>query len=481
MKELLRALHELDLAKITTILKSGIGLDPQDNKDSISPLIFILNRIKNITCSSGVKTSLDIIELLIKHGANIEYFDAKGFSALHVAVQYKLYNVVELFIQHGVNLNIKNPKTYRGTALVLAIRNNDLKMSELLVRNGADMNNIQDMIGFSRGANTSSKVHKPLYNPNKDYPKHTAVILSTLLQNYELASFFVRQGCDISRVILDNNETALSLAIHANQISLVKDLLLKKASSSICYTASGIYYSPLTYSILENNDEMVKVLLGHGADPNFEAKRKHGSPLQVAVFISKRITHQPPNDKAKEKNINIIKMLLASGANMNYVGSQFRSALAYAISNNLKSVVDAFNDYSSQLLEEIILRKDLKQLQKIVIENKINFHATLRQGCSALTFSIQNSAWHLVKVFIDNDAKVKSSDMEFTNIPENILSKLRYQYEEQQKYTGKAFYNYPADSGFTLFTQGFDSTITDTNHFICMTKDFEHPIIRFDR
>ena len=81
-----------------------------------------------------------IAKMLIQHGADANIkSEEKGFSPLHLASIYGYTIIAELLIQHGSNVNAKS-KYHRATPLHLAIKNKHEDIAELLIKNQANVN-----------------------------------------------------------------------------------------------------------------------------------------------------------------------------------------------------------------------------------------------------------------------------------------------------------------------------------------------------
>jgi len=97
--------------------------------------------IKDWTGKSALIIAVDtdndeIIKMLIKAGADIEYNGYFNKTPLMHAVQYKKYISAQTLINTGAKLNYKN--SYGKTSLVTATEKKDFAMIKLLVENGAD-------------------------------------------------------------------------------------------------------------------------------------------------------------------------------------------------------------------------------------------------------------------------------------------------------------------------------------------------------
>ena len=78
------------------------------------------------------------VEILIAAGADVNYHDTHGWTALMAAVRNGHNECVEILIKSGAHVNTRT--IYGNTALVLAARQDRHKCIETLIKAGADMN-----------------------------------------------------------------------------------------------------------------------------------------------------------------------------------------------------------------------------------------------------------------------------------------------------------------------------------------------------
>ena len=64
---------------------------------------------------------LDILELLIKHGANVNYRDEDNVTPFNGAVHYNHADVVQRFFELGTNLDLNIRNDYGNTAFEDAV------------------------------------------------------------------------------------------------------------------------------------------------------------------------------------------------------------------------------------------------------------------------------------------------------------------------------------------------------------------------
>jgi ankyrin repeat protein len=83
-----------------------------------------------------INSNVDMIDLLLKHGANLDRQSNAGRTALMEAVTREGTLVVRYLLAKGANVNIKAPSGH--TALILAAYNGRLEIAKLLLSAGAD-------------------------------------------------------------------------------------------------------------------------------------------------------------------------------------------------------------------------------------------------------------------------------------------------------------------------------------------------------
>ncbi|XP_027197261.2 uncharacterized protein LOC113791661 [Dermatophagoides pteronyssinus] len=90
-----------------------------------------------------LKRQINVIPLLILKGVSLTFQDNLGNTPLHIACKYSLMNIVEIILSTASIKNVAKCleiRNYDGdTCLHLAAYNNDLKLLELFIRSGANL------------------------------------------------------------------------------------------------------------------------------------------------------------------------------------------------------------------------------------------------------------------------------------------------------------------------------------------------------
>ncbi|KAE8445875.1 hypothetical protein EG329_012799 [Mollisiaceae sp. DMI_Dod_QoI] len=214
-----------------------------------------------------------LVEMLLERGADINRDPGEwGNTPLQSAAMKGDRSMVALLLQRGADVNA--PAAWQGgrTALQRASENGDLEMCQTLLQASADVN-----------AAPSESRYTPLQAPST-----TALCAAVASQDYELVALLLEYGADVND--RRGRCTALEEATRLN------------------------------------NGRLVKLLLSVGADPSEDKSIVNAVEVQnlelVLIFVEACATI---NDHAlcaaiKTKNLHIVRILLAAGANPNITG-----------------------------------------------------------------------------------------------------------------------------------------------------------------
>jgi ankyrin repeat protein len=137
MNQMTEAIANDSLTKLKSMLEKGasaikpilIGEEYDlEEYDEISPLFYAIRKY----------ASIEMIELLLAHGASIYDVDRDGVGALDIAIKFKRKEVVRLCIDKGIDLNQTKRKS-GILPLMLASCFSDLEMIALLIESGAKL------------------------------------------------------------------------------------------------------------------------------------------------------------------------------------------------------------------------------------------------------------------------------------------------------------------------------------------------------
>ena len=321
--------------------------------------------------------NLEIIDDLINHNADVDIKNKNHISAITISINNPTIfkrlipssdDMEHLFIEScRANITeickaLTNPKyinkrdQHKSTALHYAILNNNIKLTQHLLDNGADVN-IKDKDG-----NTALhlSLHHPdickqiiNHKPNKDLrnklnetawikayknggdiknllslydidtiDKKSETALHYAIQNedHEMIDLLLEKGSNVNMKTY-KLETPLHLATMNQDFTTVKKLLEHKPNN--INSVSKNNKTPLFIAIENENLDLCKLLIHHGADVNIPCTREKLTPIEYLTKIN-------------SKNKNIINLILPISINKD----PKNRILGYAEQNNNIELID---------------------------------------------------------------------------------------------------------------------------------------------
>jgi ankyrin repeat protein len=250
--------------------------------------------VLNMAVSGG---DPQIVELLVKHKADVNARDHNGNTPLLRAMREGNQRIVELLLAHKADVASVNSEG--NTAVALAVHANNLLMAELLLSKGANANDTNTygfpLLHVALGAQPPGRPGQPVpfqaiaqgqgfapagqlrigglqpgTSPTGQAPEKT--MLEVLLEHKANPN-------QRDQVRDKESETAFQLAVRTGNKSAAELLLEHKADPN-ARTDSGI--TPLHWAARNNHAEMVDLLLAHKANVN-AATEKNETPLHWTV------------------------------------------------------------------------------------------------------------------------------------------------------------------------------------------------------
>ena len=187
---------------------------------------------------------------------------------------------------------------------------------------------------------------------------NTALNYSILSENVEGVSILLNAGASI-----DNRSDYLHDAIEVNNVNIVKLLVNRGIDvNQIAKEENGTYYyegrSPLSLAVFKENAEIVKFLLLHDADVNmdeepilytavnwYDSYKKSSFNiirliLDAGANIDVRYSGSTPLITAIKKGyMDVVKLLIGYGADVNYADKKGKKPLYYAINYSKKNEI----------------------------------------------------------------------------------------------------------------------------------------------
>jgi ankyrin repeat protein len=385
---LMRAIIQGDLKTMEALLSGG--LDPNlPNSRGQTPLNFAIvvvnqrsaasllltwhadpnepldNRVKNgqlpetpllYAARAG---DVELISILLTHGARIDTKGPGGRTALHLAVAADRLAALQLLLDKAADPNLRDAEgasplddaVWRGTPEAVAI----------LLSHGAHLNDPDTQTGATPVNEAAFKGNTPVvqfllqFHPDLEIPdgrgygpldnairmgkedsalllldaepkdRLTAQFLEKIMNEAvsknqaRVADALLRQGVSVNST-LPSGSTPLGVAAFAGAVDVVRVLLARSANPDLSDSDGA---APLWSASLKGYDAIAGTLLDHGAAVN----RLNTSSDTTALYAAASLGHE-----------NVVRLLLDRGADSTLCGTNRKSAYQAALENGYRDV-----------------------------------------------------------------------------------------------------------------------------------------------
>eukprot|EP00833_Pecoramyces_ruminatium_P006505 jgi/Orpsp1_1/1180537/evm.model.c7180000073809.1 len=182
--------------KIASLIERGSDVNFVD-KDGNTPLVYAIE-----------KKSLSVVMLLIKNGANINFFiKNRNLSVVMYAIELNRVDIVKYLVKCGANINFKNENDIN--VLINTSKIGKTKIFEYLVKNNVNdftSEIIQKIILDKRLDLLNILIENDLNINIKDDKGNTPLVYAIKCRNMEIIEYLINNGADCHN-INDNDET----------------------------------------------------------------------------------------------------------------------------------------------------------------------------------------------------------------------------------------------------------------------------------
>ena len=294
-EQLIKAVIANDATAVKQLLEAGVSPDAVDSDGD--PIL------KSAILGAESNGNTDIVELLVKYGADVNVPDSKGYALLPQATLAGQLEVVQLLLDAGADVHgIMTARTLAGftgeqTALVIAADRGHIEIVKLLIAYGVDVNQIS---GTYKGV---------------------ALHLAAWENHPEIVQILLDNGADPDVYnTWDLGETPLHYAVRNHSYAAVQALLEGGADMDIRFRLGK---TALMEVIRSRNIEMATIILDEGADPNLQDDAGN-TALHYAVSA---------------RQSEIIPILIEHGAILNVENNAGKTALDIAATDEIIEIL----------------------------------------------------------------------------------------------------------------------------------------------
>ena len=268
----------------------------------------------------------NITETLIKAGANVNYSNGKGRTALMGA---SCPNCVKTLVVAGADVNMIDNDG--NTALMLASGTDHYKCVNELLKSGADVN-IIDKEGKTALCNAArigrDKCVNSLLKGGADVNMidnvgNTALMLASRSNHYKSVNELLKSGADVNSGKNNEGYTALQIASHYGYYECIDLLLEAGADVNITddYGGNALHINEGRYS--GHMSTCMKRLLRAGIHINKFSKPKGKNAIQT-ILVIKKYYRDPDLDLYAIGYKDALKLLYAAGEKLDKIPEEIK-------------------------------------------------------------------------------------------------------------------------------------------------------------
>jgi uncharacterized protein len=254
------AVHLDDLSTAELLIQAGAHVNVA-NDIGVTPLY--------LACTNR---DAAMVQKLLTAQANPDATLLSGETVLMNCARAGDVGAVKALLARGANVNAKEP-SHDQTALMWAAAERHPQVVEALVDHGADVRARSRIYNQTVTSEVTQRAGREELNYTVPRGGSTPLLFAARSGDVDSARHLLAAGADVNDALPDGT-SALVLAAHSGN-GAVGALLLDKGADP---NAAAVGYTALHAAVLRGDLDLVKALLGHGANPR--ARITKGTPVR---------------------------------------------------------------------------------------------------------------------------------------------------------------------------------------------------------
>lgn len=368
-----RASQEASVHVVKYLLEQGSSIYAEDNFGAWRPVHY-----------AAMNKDVEVIKLLVSVGADTNARTWQRVLPIHIAASHSSLEVVKFLIEKGEDVNVQDGG--KLTPVHHAADNKDANVIKYLIAKGGNPN--------AEGPASLTPLHYAAKNMNADVAKH-----------------LIKAGANVNAkqvndagVDANNGTTPLHNAAESGNVKVVKYLI--EMGASVNAQKTGRYDSgktPLYEAVAKcESAETVRLLIDNGANVNL------GKTTAIEFDRGKR----PIHEAAGNKNIEIIKLLVEKGSQINEKDGIGQTPLHVAVKRNNNNVVKYLVNRGAEINANQRVRTPLidamregdYEMIKFLIEKGADVNAKSNTDDMPIHIAAEGGRLDVVKLLVEKGA-----------------------------------------------------------------------------
>jgi ankyrin repeat protein len=329
------------------------------------------------------------IEKILESGISPNLADKKNKSLIMLAIETNDLNTLKLLLKYDADFSIKTNDEF--TPLAFAVNKGFDEIVGFLLDNGADLTTDNNDVFALAVLQDNEDIVKTLIKKGANLHTNDYLCIAVSRGYFDIVKVLVENGCDIHKRN-GYNELPIDIA-EKNDYQDIVDLLVAEGAFSV---------QQLVHAIEECDTDKISLLLKTAPD------------FDITLLNDKIIW------AAKEGRIEILKLLIDAGGNVNAKNEDGLTALMWASAKGYADIVMFLINAGADVNTEscsgwtaLMSAADRGSLNvvKILVEKSADIHKTTHEGgMTALMEAAISGQLDVVKYLVENGANVHQTN-----------------------------------------------------------------------
>lgn len=321
-----------DKESVKALIARGANVSAQDNWGN-TPLHYAVM----------MPGDVELVQTLIDGGADLNvHGKLRGNTPLHYAVSSGNKNMVDILVSNGADLSLES--TSGNTPIDVASRQDRDYILRLFMDKGADIFLIHVAAGMGDLTQIKAFIENGIDVNTRNKDGFTPLYAACSRGHADVVKFLIDNGADVNAKD-DYGQAPIDVAAERNRRNLVQLLVAKGAEISTIHLAA--YLGDVT---------KVEGFIEKGVDVNIARGPKDDTPLHYAV-------------KSRSGSVDVIKLLVDSGADVNARNTSGDTPLHYAAKYDRKDIFQLLVSKGA----DVVIKNDRGRTPKDIVAMRTKY------------------------------------------------------------------------------------------------------------